>query len=136
MTDGVLYEFEVRRIAVEELRDLDTYVVGIAENADGSGDALLLQTALTVITEQDRALDMDTYCISTAWGATVCGGVTACALQDDLLTLEFDPPTAETLGISQECRFHLRVDQGRIEELKQGLRTVLATGHPAIHVQL
>jgi len=48
MTNDVPGEFEVRRIAVEELHDLDTYVVGIAENADGSGDALLLQTALTV----------------------------------------------------------------------------------------
>ncbi len=136
MTNDVPGEFEVRRIAVEELHELDTYVVGIAENADGSGDALLLQTALTASTEQDRALDMDTYCVSTAWGATVYGGVRACVLQDDLLTLEFDPPTAETLGISQECRFHLRVDQDRIEQLKQGLRTVFATGHPSIHVQL
>ncbi len=133
---GVLGEFEVRRIAIEELRDLDTYVVGIAENEDGSGESLLFQTAITAAEEQDRALGMDTYCVSTAWGATVYGGVMACALRDDLLTLKFDPPAAETLGISQECRFRLRVDQDRIEQLKQGLRTVLSTGHPPIHVQL
>ncbi len=136
MTNGVPYEFEVRRITVEALDDLNTYVVGIAENMDGSGQTLLLQTALTPIDEQDRTLNMETYCVSTAWGATVYGGVTSCALQDDLLTLGLDPRAAETLGIGQDCRFRLRVDQDSIEQLKQGLRTVLSTGHPSLHVQL
>lgn len=136
VTDEAPDGFEVRRIAVEELDDVDTFVVGLAEHEDGSGEALLLMASLTVADEQDRALGQDTYCVSTAWGATVYGGMTECALRGDLLLLRFDAVAAETLGIGQDCRFRLRVDPGSVERLKDGLRAVLSTGHPPVQVQL
>jgi hypothetical protein len=50
-------------------------VVGLAENDDGSGESPVFATALTVFDEQDRALGQDTSSVSTAWGATVYGGL-------------------------------------------------------------
>jgi len=108
VTDGVLDEFEVRRIVVENLADLDTYVVGLAEKEDGSGGPLLLQTAVAAADEQDHALGMDTYGVSTAWGASVYSGVCVCqakrgpgcVLRDDLLILRFTAVAVEMLGVS------------------------------------
>src|SRR5213080_2952977 len=134
MSDSAIYELEVRRIAIEELEDMDAFVVGLAEHDDGSGESLVFATALTVLDEQDRSLGQDTYSVSTAWGDTVYGGLTECVLQDDLLALTFEAAAADILGISQECRLHLQVDQDSIDHLKQGLGRVLSPGRtPPAH---
>ncbi len=125
--DSVIDAFDVRRIAVEELDDLNALVVGLAENPDGSGMALLISTTLTAFDAQDRALGEDTYSISTEWGATMYGGLTGCVRQDAVLTLTFDADVAKTLGMGRPCRLHLQVDDESIVVLQGGLRRVCAT---------
>jgi len=137
VSDSVINAFDVCRIAVEELDELKAFVVGLAENLDGSGKSLLLSTTLTVFDDQDRALDEGTYSISTEWGATTYGGLTGCVRRSDVLTLTFDTDAAETLGIGCECRLQLHVDDQSIAALQQGLRRVFATARvPPAHLEL
>jgi Immunity protein 10 len=124
---GSVDQFTIRCVAVADDDDLNTFVVGLAEDADGSGWGLVFQIAHS-FDEQDRMLGEDTYCISTTWGATVYGGLTSCVLQDDELVLEFDSEGADTLGISEECHLQLQVDRDAILQLRQGLSRVFSSG--------
>ncbi|MDB5058727.1 MAG: hypothetical protein JWO59_2199 [Chloroflexi bacterium] len=119
--------FVVRHLAVQELEELDSFVVGLSDSKDGSGDALIFATGLT-FDEQDRSLGQDTYSISTASGATAYDGVIRCVLDDNVLTLDLDPKTASTLGVSQTCQFPLEIGPSSIARLKEGLRQVLMSG--------
>ena len=114
--------FTVRRIGVKELTDDETFVVGLTEDDEGAGRALVFMVSLA-FDEQDRALGMDTYCVSNEVGATVYGGVASCVLE-----LTFEPSAAETLVVHEECRFPLQLDEQSIAHLRRGLRRVLASG--------
>ena len=121
--------FIVRHIAVEESEDLNALVVGLSDMPDGSDNVLMLQKGLE-FDEQDRALEMDTYSISTASGATFYGGIASCILQDDLLTLTLTPEAADTLGATQTCEFQLEIDPDSVARLREGLRQILADESP------
>ncbi len=127
MSSNAIWSLDVHHVAVEELDDLNSLVVGVAENADGSGKSLLFSTTLTPFDEQDRLLGQDTYCISTEWGATVYGGVMSCILQDNVLVLTLDPEAADILELSKECFLNLHTEQDAILQLRQGLRRILSS---------
>ncbi len=114
----------IRRVEALELLDVETFVVAMGEQPDGSGQGLIFQLGLAP-DEQDRALGMDTYCVCNEAGATVYGGVTSCILEGDLLRLSFTPEAAESLAVGEECRLQLQVDRQSIKRLREGLRRVL-----------
>lgn len=126
MEDDLIVGFPVYHVAVEELADVDTFIVGLAETEVGDGPSLLLSIVLLPSDEQDHALGLDTYCVSTGGGATVYGGLTRCVLQDDALTLGFTPVAAKTLGLPLQMRLPLHVKHETIARLRDGLRRIFS----------
>ena len=126
--------FDVKTVAVEDIAEDNTLVVGLSEDQEGRGQTLLFQVAYS-FDEQDRALGMDTYAVSNEAGETVYGGVTSCILEGNILTVRFDPEAAATLEMDEECRYRLLVDRQSIIRLAEGLRRVLSSGgstHPQL----
>jgi len=83
---------------VNEIDDINTFLIALADRADSPGHYLELQRSIEE-DEQDAALGMDTYCIVTASGATHYGGIISCILSDDSLELEFSEAAEAKLGI-------------------------------------
>jgi len=113
--------FTARAVAAEERRDLNTFVVVLAENQDGSGARLELQKALC-LDEQDRKLEMDTYCLCTEEGATFYGGIKSWKLMSDLLEINLDMQAAEALGVQG---FAISFSAKDFAMLEEGLAKVL-----------
>lgn len=111
--------------AAQELPDVDTFVVVFAEHPDGGGERLELQRSFT-FDDQDRALGQDTYCVVVGSGATHYGGVRWWRLGRGALDLELTPEAAKTLGVHAELRVELALSAEDHEELRAGLRRVLA----------
>src|SRR6476646_4500799 len=80
-------------VAAEQLDDLNAYVVVLYEQADGTGERIEFQRALS-FDDQDRELGQDTYCICLTSGATTYGGVRACILSGPSLKLRLSPEAA------------------------------------------
>ena len=116
--------FDVRMVQVDDLESQPALCVGVAEKADGSGRALVFQLAHE-FDDQDRALGMDTYAISTDTGATIYGGVTHYVLTDRLLSIWFSDNASTKLGIGRECQLALSVDPESLAKLRDGLRRIL-----------
>lgn len=76
---------------------------------------------LLVDTQQDHELGQNTYCISLASGATHYGGVRACALHGNRLTLRLCPKSAEELGIDEHVVVEFRVDPDATAVVRDGL---------------
>jgi len=112
----------IRQIVVTE--DDETLWVALGENQDSSGRAIVFQRA-RYFDEQDRALGMDTYCISDAMGATVYGGVLRYRLDENILTLHLTPETATVLAMNNPYRCALQTTPAMIAQLRFGLRRVL-----------
>jgi hypothetical protein len=81
--------FVVRHAVVEELTDLNSFVVGLYEDKTPTGRYIELQRALS-FDEQDRDAGMDTYCLATSTGASHYGGVRSCVLRDKVLEFGLD----------------------------------------------
>ncbi|WP_437577609.1 Imm10 family immunity protein [Sorangium sp. So ce887] len=90
--------FEARTLASGEHPDINTFVVILAEHADGSGARLEIQKPLSS-DEQDRRLGLDTYCLCTEEGATHYGGVMSWTLTQSSLKILLDAKAAEALGV-------------------------------------
>jgi len=76
------------------------------EDDEGAGFRLEFQRALE-FDQQDRALGMDTYSISTSGGATCYGGLNSWRLEDTRLDLDFTEAATNQLGIPRQARFWL-----------------------------
>ncbi len=126
MESDPIVGFTVYHVAVEELIDVDTFVVGLAEAEVGDGASLLISIALLPYDEQDRALGQDTYCISTEGGATVYGGLTRCVLHNNALLLGLTPDAATTLGLPTQTRFPLTIDHATVARLRAGLQRIFS----------
>jgi hypothetical protein len=113
--------FKACAVAAEELRDINTFVVVLAENRDGSGARLELQRLLS-LDEQDRRLAMDTYCLCTEDGATVYGGIKSWTLRSDLLEIDLDVQATEALRVQG---FAISFPAEDFPMLKEGLAKVL-----------
>ncbi len=116
--------FTVRAAAVEELPDLDTFGVFLAEHADGSGRSLDITRALA-FDEQDRALGMDTYCLCSDAGPTHYGGIVRYDLSSAWLSIVLDAAAAAALG-AREYRLLLAVDPALFPEILSGFQRVMA----------
>lgn len=115
---------EAGAAAFEEMPELNTIAVVFAENADGSGERLELQRALT-FDAQDRKLRQATYCLCVSSGATHYGGVRSWQLDRSGLELKLTREAAATLGIDAHIRVELRQKAAPRAKLLEGLRRVL-----------
>ncbi|HEU4556822.1 MAG TPA: Imm10 family immunity protein [Longimicrobium sp.] len=112
--------FNATAVAVEELPELNTFTVVLAEAREG-GERLELHKAIS-FDEQDRALRIDTYCLCTETG-TVYGGVTSWTVAPGTLEVRLDARAAEMLDV--EGGFRVTFPPESMQDLASGLRRVL-----------
>lgn len=116
--------FTASSSAVEVLRELNTQVVVLAENKDGSGRRLEFQKALN-FDVSDVEAGMDTYCLVVESGATHYGGVIGWAIEEHQLALHLDDGAAEELGLVQQLQVDLQLGSEGEAALQTGLEQVL-----------
>lgn len=115
--------FVVRMVSTEDLADPRCFVLGLAEERDGSGFHLVFQRALS-FDEQDRRLGQATYCITVPSGACHYGGVASCVLGNGLLAIRLRREAARALGTGDRLEFPLEVDGRSVARLRSGLERV------------
>ena len=114
--------FKAKALTAVELPDINTFVVVLAEETDGSGMRLEIQKSLS-FDEQDRRCGLDTYCLSTEEGTTYYGGVTSWTLTKGSLEIWLDAEAAEALGVEGGFVVHFAPES--LPALKEGLGRVL-----------
>jgi len=117
-----VHKFVAKAVAVAELTELETFVVFLAENPDGSGERLELQRALA-FDAQDQRLGQDTYCIVNESQATSYGGVTSWRLLEATLEIVLDDRAAKVFGVDGFL-VTLEVDAVRLGAVRDGLLRV------------
>jgi len=117
-------EFDARAVAFRRDEELDTEYLVLAENQDGSGERLEFQRAL-IITDDDRHLGMDTYCLVNEGGVTHYGGVEGWSLNGSVLEITLDENAAQELGVEGGYRIHLADPQEMADEVRVGLSAIL-----------
>ncbi|SMB94218.1 Imm10 family immunity protein [Deinococcus hopiensis] len=110
--------FVANALAVEDLPDVNTFLIALADNAEEPTHVLELQKALEV--DEDDP-DSDTYCLVLDGAATHYGGVRTCLLSGHSLVLRLDDEAAGALGIDS---FEIELDLA--EEERAVLRSGLA----------
>jgi len=123
MGPNVSSSLTARRLAVETMADVNTFVVAFAEESDGSGRHLMLQRALS-FDAQDAALGQDSYCIVNDLGACVYGGVTAWRLNEGTVVIQLERTAADALGLTLSYAIHLESSDVTPEEVANGLERV------------
>jgi hypothetical protein len=136
----VTIRFTARSAGADEEPDYECVSAGVSEYEDGTGMVLIFQCGLFEPDEQNVALGMDTYCLVTADQGTAYGGVAEVTLRDGVLRVVVGTDDLEALGLDDpEIEAILAVDDESVEQLRQGLRRILAYGradaYPAV-VQL
>ena len=117
-------EFDARAVAFLPDGDLEAEVVVLAEQEDGSGRRVELQRPL-VVTDDDRRLGMDTYCLVAETGATHYGGIESATFEDEVLELRLSPDAAHDLGVESGFRIRLADPARTAQVVKDGLRAIL-----------
>src|SRR5829696_9724689 len=127
----VMSELIITCAAVETLTELNTFVLAMAEDVDGSGHRIELQRSLK-FDDQDRALGLDTYCVCLASGASHYGGIRSCVLNGRRLSIEFTEEASTELSIEPSIDIILRVDEDAVAQVRDGLRRIFvdARGRP------
>ncbi|QFG21109.1 Imm10 family immunity protein [Actinomadura sp. WMMB 499] len=122
-------KFTAQVVGVEELPDEETLLAGVAEHEDGSGLSLTFMCGLYEPDEQDTALGMDSYCLVTPDQGTAYGGVSEATLQDGVLRVVVAEHDLEALKLDEtDIEAGLAVDNESVEQLRRGLRRILAYG--------
>jgi Immunity protein 10 len=111
--------------AAQELEDINTFAVILAEHPDGSGCRLEFQIALE-FDEQDEEMGMDTYCLCTETGATHYGGVVSWQIVGSRLEVSLDREAAEELGLDVDLSIELQMPSDMVNAVRAGLQRVLA----------
>jgi hypothetical protein len=110
-------------VTVEELTDLNSFVVILCEKQGGGGERLEFQRALT-FDEQDVENGMDTYSVVISDGATHYGGVSSWRMTNQLLSLELEADASAELGSGRQLLVTLQLDGVSLSQLKAGLTRV------------
>ena len=127
----MVIRFSARSAGMEAHPDGDYpfLMAGLSEYADGSGRGLTFQCGLSEPDEQDRALGMDSYCVSNELGLTEYGGVREVSLRNRTLRVVLDPNAAAGLGLDDAViEVELEVDDESVSQLRDGLRRILTYG--------
>lgn len=125
MTPGVI-EFDASAVAFRRDEELNTEYLVLAENEDGSGQRVEIQRALT-ISDDDRRLGMDTYCIVNERGVTHYGGVEGWSLDGGYLAIRLDQETARILDVDGGYGIRLTSPQVMAAVVRDGLRAILGS---------
>jgi Immunity protein 10 len=112
-------EFEAHAVGFLSDPELEAEALVLAEREDGSGHRVELQAPL-VVTDQDRRLGQDTYCLVDETGATHNGGLDAWSLDDGVLELRLSDDAAQALGIEGGYRIHLSDPETSLDVVKGG----------------
>ncbi|HUS31456.1 MAG TPA: Imm10 family immunity protein [Kofleriaceae bacterium] len=88
-------------VGVDDSEELQCFTLGFAEEADGSGPALMFQRAYA-FDEQDIELGFDTYCLVTDSQSTTYGGIEKWQLAEGWLRLSLSFKAAEDLGVDRD----------------------------------
>ena len=78
----------------------------LAQHEDGSGHRIELQRA-SVVTDEDRRLGMDTYCLVGETGATHYGRIESTTFEGAMLEIRLSPEAAQNLGVAGGFRIRL-----------------------------
>jgi Immunity protein 10 len=116
--------FDAAVAAVEQMDDVNAFVVILAEKEDGTGNRLEIQRALE-LDVTDEELGMGTYCLCVSSGATHYGGVTSWSVDSEYLVLALDPDAAEALGVPVEFSVALHLSAEALLRLRTGLQRTL-----------
>lgn len=91
--------FLARAVGIDWLDDILAIV--FADDPEEPSEYLELQRSFEEPDEQDQALGMDTYCLSTSAGATTYGGITSFVIRATQCTIDLAPSAAAEIGIAQ-----------------------------------
>jgi len=108
-----------------DVSDLAVFAVIVAENQDGSGCRIEIQRSHS-FSEEDRRLGQDTYCVSTAAGASCYGCVSSWCLKGDVLEIHLDGKAARCLGVAGGFLVRLEASEEELQTLREGLLRVLS----------
>ncbi|MET7276171.1 Imm10 family immunity protein [Streptomyces flaveolus] len=117
----------VRVVVVTE--DDDCFTVGMAEDGDGEGCHLSIQSGVREPDAQQLRLGWDTYCVMNETGAVHYGGIESAAVAAGKVSFRFSSEAAAELslpGESLELALHEDVD---VATLRVGLHRVLTYGN-------
>ena len=120
----------VRLVGVDQ--NDDVFVVGLAQESDGVGAALLFQIPV----DADLIEDTDTYCTTDDRHATVYGGVRSVTIDGAELHLGWSLEAAEVLGSGETTSLELMVPGSQVQALRAGLRRVFTYGVASEHPEL
>ncbi|GGK19565.1 hypothetical protein GCM10008955_11260 [Deinococcus malanensis] len=120
--------FTSRALAVEELINVDTFLIALADSADQPTRLLELQKSL--VADEDEEHDFDSYCLVVDGAATHYGGVLVCHLTAQTLQLQLDEQAADVL---ETDGFEIALDLSMVEwaVLRAGLMRLFEGGRLA-----
>lgn len=104
-----MLKFQALAVSAIEMADLNSFVVVLAEESDGSGMRLEIQRALE-FDEQDKQLGQDTYCVCTESGATCYGGIESWVFLGNELKIILDARAQSVLGVKGGFLIELAVE--------------------------
>jgi Immunity protein 10 len=98
--------FRAELVAAEEMPDLNSYALVMAEGDTESSARLELSIGLSSDT-QDIALGMDTYSLCIETGACYYGGIRAWSIEHDCLEVILDNEACRVLDVKEGFRVTL-----------------------------
>ena len=98
--------FRAELVGAEEMQDLNSYALVMAEGPGDSSARLEFSVALSA-DAQDEALGMDTYSICTETGACHYGGITTWSIESGCLKIVLDAEACRVLGVKEAFRVTL-----------------------------
>lgn len=101
--------------------------VGFSEDRD-NGRSLSFQRGLEDVDEDDAAMGLDSYCVTTDAGRTVYGGVEEAELGDGVLRLRLAADKAASLRVDPNIELELALEDRLRAEVIDNLRSVLRYG--------
>lgn len=118
--------FTVHNISNDYLAELDSRVVGLAEDAtDPSTRCLLFERTLTAPSDDERRLGLDSYAVSDEYGRTAYKALDFWELSARRLRLHFTAAGSASLGLPEEVDLELALSDEEVEQLRSGLRDVI-----------
>lgn len=94
-------ELTARSVEAAEMAELESLVLSIAENQDGSGWKLIFMRPSRP-TDQDLALNQATYAITSHEGVTVYGGVVDWSRSGATFRFVMTAEAASVLGLDEQ----------------------------------
>ncbi|NRD61444.1 hypothetical protein HRD49_06735 [Corallococcus exiguus] len=117
-------KFHAAAVGADEMQDINTYAVVLAERHDGAGMRLEIQKSLS-FDDQDRVGGMDTYCLCTESGACHYGGVTRWMVGESSIEVLLDARASSALGV--DGGFQVEVSGQYLPILREALQRLLGT---------